>query len=206
MQILRTRSLETAFQYVRTFSLIVVLGCILLSAFVIWRAERSVNRMQDKVYVLAEGKALEALAEDRRENLVAEARDHIRNFHQAFFTLDPDEKVINSNITRALYLADGSARRVYDGLKEGGYYSGIIAGNISVHLAIDSIVVEERNYPIFFRCYGSEAIVRPTSRVTRNLVTEGWLRYVGRSDNNPHGFLIEKWTILDNSDLKVEAR
>jgi hypothetical protein len=32
------------------------------------------------------------------------------------------------------------------------------------------------------------------------------LRNTGRSDNNPHGFLIEKWTILDNSDLKVEAR
>ena len=202
----RTRNLETAFQYVRLFSLVVSIGCISLSAFVIWLAERSVSRMQDKVYVLAEGKALEALAADRRENLVAEARDHIRNFHQAFFTLDPDEKVINANITRALYLADGSARRVYDGLKEGGYYSGVIAGNISVHLGIDSIVVEAQNYPIYFRCFGTETIVRPTSKVTRNLVTEGWLRYVGRSDNNPHGFLIEKWTILDNSDLKVETR
>ena len=202
----RTRNLETAFQYVRLFSLIVVTGCISLSAFVIWLAERSVSRMQDKVYVLAEGKALEALAADRRENLVAEARDHIRNFHQAFFTLDPDEKVINANIARALYLADGSARRVYDGLKEGGYYSGVIAGNISVHLGIDSIVVEAQHYPIYFRCFGTETIVRPTSKVTRNLVTEGWLRYVVRSDNNPHGFLIEKWTILDNSDLKVETR
>jgi conjugative transposon TraK protein len=202
----RTRNLETAFQYVRLFSLIVVMGCISLSAFVIWLAERSVSRMQDKVYVLAEGKALEALAADRRENLVAEARDHIRNFHLAFFSLDPDEKVINANITRALYLADESARRVYDGLKEGGYYSGVIAGNISQHLAIDSMAVEERSYPIYFRCYGTETIVRPTSKVTRNLVTEGWLRYVGRSDNNPHGFLIEKWTILDNSDLKVETR
>ena len=202
----RTRNLETAFQYVRLFSLVVSIGCISLSAFVIWLAERSVSRMQDKVYVLAEGKALEALAADRRENLVAEARDHIRNFHQAFFTLDPDEKVINANISRALYLADGSARRVYDGLKEGGYYSGVIAGNISVHLGIDSIAVDAQHYPIYFRCFGTETIVRPTSKVTRNLVTEGWLRYVGRSDNNPHGFLIEKWTILDNSDLKVETR
>jgi conjugative transposon TraK protein len=191
---------------VRLFSLVVAMGCISLSAFVIWLAERSVSRMQDKVYVLAEGKALEALAADRRENLVAEARDHIRNFHQAFFTLDPDEKVINANITRALYLADGSARRLYDGLKEGGYYSDVIAGNISQHLAIDSMAVETQNYPIYFRFYGTETLVRPTSKVTRNLVTEGWLRYVGRSDNNPHGFLIEKWTILDNSDLKVETR
>ena len=202
----RTRNLETAFQYVRLFTIIVVTGCVGLSALTICLAERSVSRMQDKVYVLAEGKALEALAADRRENLVAEARDHIRNFHQAFFSLDPDEKVITANITRALYLADGSARRIYDGLKENGYYSAVIAGNISEHLAIDSVIVDTRAYPIYFRCFGTETIVRPTSAVTRNLVTEGWLRYVSRSDNNPHGFLIEKWKILDNSDLKVEAR
>ena len=202
----RTRNLETAFQYVRLFSLIVVSGCIALSAFVIWLAERSVSRMQDKVYVLSEGKALEALAEDRRENLVAEARDHIRNFHQAFFTLDPDEKVINANLTRALYLADGSARRQYESLKESGYYSGVISGNISQQINIDSIVLDMHPYPMYFRCYATERIIRPTSLVTRNLVTEGWLRNTGRSDNDPHGFLIEKWNILNNRDLKVERR
>jgi hypothetical protein len=37
-------------------------------------------------------------------------------------------------------------------------------------------------------------------------VTEGWLRNTSRSDNNPHGFLIERWAILDNRDLKVEGR
>src|SRR6185437_12405427 len=148
----------------------------------------------------------EALAADRRENLEVEARDHIRNFHLDFFTLDPDEKVINANVGHALYLADGSAKRVYEGLKENGYYAGIIAGNVSQRVMPDSIVVDTRSYPIYWRCYATEKIIRPTSAVTRNLVTEGQLRYVSRSDNNPHGFLIEKWVILDNSDLKVETR
>ena len=202
----KTKNLETAFQYIRLFTLIVIFGCFLMSAFVIWLSEKAVARMQDKVYVLAEGKALEAIAADRRENLPVEARDHIRNFHQDFFTLDPDEKVITANITKALYLADGSARRMYESLKENGYYSGVIAGNITERVVIDSIALDARTYPLYFRCYGTEKIIRPTSAVTRALVTEGWLRNTGRSDNNPHGFLIEKWTILDNSDLKVETR
>jgi hypothetical protein len=42
--------------------------------------------------------------------------------------------------------------------------------------------------------------------VTRDLVTEGWLRNISRSDNNPHGFLIERWNTIDNRDLKVENR
>ena len=202
----KTRNIESAFQAIRVFTIVVVSGCFVLSGFVIWLAERATSRMQDKVYVLAEGKALEALAADRRENLTAEAKDLIRVFHQWFFSLDPDEKVINANITRALYLADGSARRMYESLKENGFYSGIIAGNISQQVVIDSIVMDTQNYPLYFRCYATEKIIRPTSAVTRNLVTEGWLRNTSRSDNNPHGFLIEKWTILDNSDLKVETR
>jgi conjugative transposon TraK protein len=202
----KTQHLENAFQTIRLFTIVVVCGCFAVSGFTIWIAERAVGHLQDKVYVLAEGKALEAVAADRKENIAAEARDHIRVFHQAFFSLDPDEKVINANISRALYLADGSARRMYESLKESGYYSGIIAGNISEQLVIDSIVLDMRSYPLYFHCYATEKIIRPTSAVTRNLVTEGWLRNTSRSDNNPHGFLIEKWTILDNSDLKIETR
>ena len=28
---------------------------------------------------------------------------------------------------------------------------------------------------------------------------------MSRSDNNPHGFLIEKWNTIENKDLKVET-
>jgi conjugative transposon TraK protein len=173
---------------------------------VAWLSYRMLTKASNTIYVLASGKAMEATAGDRRENIPVEARDHIRNFHQLFFTLDPDEKVIEANLGKALYLADVSAKRLYDNLKENGYYAGIIAGNISQEAAIDSIVLDARPYPMYFRCYAKEKIIRPTSIVTRNLITEGWLRTTGRSDNNPHGFLIERWVIIDNRDLKVEER
>ncbi|HXB94364.1 MAG TPA: conjugative transposon protein TraK [Puia sp.] len=202
----KTRNLETAFQHVRLFSVVLIAGALGLSAWVVWLSQRAIARVQDRVYILSAGKALEAVAGARAENLGVEARDHIRSFHEDFFTLDPDEKVINANLTRALYLADGSARRQYESLKESGYYSGVISGNISQQINIDSIVLDMHPYPMYFRCYATERIIRPTSLVTRNLVTEGWLRNTGRSDNDPHGFLIEKWNILDNRDLKVERR
>lgn len=202
----KTRNLETAFQYVRLFSFLLTAGALGLSAWVAWLSQRAVTRVQDKIYILSSGKALEAVAGDRKENLAVEARDHIRTFHEDFFTLDPDEKVINTNLTRALYLADGTARRQYESLKESGYYTGVISGNISQQITVDSVVLDMGSGPIYFRCYAKEKIIRPTSLVTRNLLTEGWLRNTSRSDNNPHGFLIEKWNILDNRDLKIEAR
>ncbi|MBW7891448.1 MAG: conjugative transposon protein TraK, partial [Chitinophagaceae bacterium] len=129
-----------------------------------------------------------------------------KTFHQLFFTLDPDDKVIHTNITKALYLADGSAKRAYDDLKEKGYYTNIIAGNISQQVIVDSVSVDINEYPYRFRCYATQNIIRATSTVSRILITEGTLRNVSRSDNNPHGFLIERWATIENRDIKITNR
>ncbi len=100
--------------------------------------------------MLLNGKALEAIAGEKKDNIPVEARDHIKMFHYYFFTLDPDDKVIQANITKALYLADGSAKRQYENLKENSYYSNIIAGNISQQISIDSIAVNTDLYPYYF--------------------------------------------------------
>jgi conjugative transposon TraK protein len=171
-----------------------------------YKSYQLVAGMQSKVYILANGKALEAYASDRKDNILVEARDHIKTFHQYFFTLDPDDKVIKANVNKALYLADASAKRTYDNLKENGYYTGIISGNISQHIQVDSVQVDIRQYPYYFRCYAIQSIVRTTSIVSRSLVTEGFLRNVSRSDNNPHGFLIERWATIENRDIKTVNR
>ncbi|HEY4205801.1 MAG TPA: conjugative transposon protein TraK [Puia sp.] len=202
----KTRNIETAFQHVRLFTIVIVAGSLLLDGFIAWQSYRARIRAQSTIYVLNSGKALEAFAADRKENIPVEARDHIRAFHQLFFSLDPDERQITATVTRALYLADASAKRLYDNLKESGYYAGIISGNISQEVVVDSISLNMHSYPWYFRCYATEKIIRPTSLVTRDLLTEGWLRNISRSENDPHGLLIERWSILDNRDIQVSAR
>ena len=202
----KTKNIDSAFRHIKAFSLIIVAGCFLLSGFVLYKSCELSARLQDKIYILAGDQAMEAFASKRKDNLLVEAKSHISLFHTYFFTLDPDEKVIEKNITRALYMADGSAKKQYDNLKETGYFSNIIAGNISQEISIDSISVNIKSEPYFFHCYGTEKIIRPNSIVTRNLITQGYLRNVSRSDNNPHGFLIERWETLENKDIKTENR
>lgn len=202
----KMKNIDTAFQYVRTFTFAIVIGCLLLCGFVLYKSYQLAAITQSKVYVLANGKALEAMAADRKDNIPVEARDHVKTFHIDFFTLDPDDKVIQGNIAKALYLADGSAKRQYEDLKENGYYSNIITGNISQQIVVDSVAVNINQYPYYFKCYGTQKIIRATSISYRNLITEGYLRNVSRSDNNPHGFLIEHWNMLENKDLKTEPR
>lgn len=202
----KMKNIDTAFRHVRGFTLLVIIGCILISCFSLYKSFSLVSQMQNKVYILANGKALEAYASDRKDNIPVEARDHVKTFHKLFFTLDPDDKVIKSNVTKALYLADDSAKRVYDDLKENGYYSGIISGNVSQTIQIDSVTIDLNNYPYGFRCYSTQNIIRTTSIAHRNLITEGNLRNVSRSDNNPHGFLIERWNTIENRDISTENR
>lgn len=199
----KLRNIETAFQHVRTFTIIVVTGSFVSIGYTVYQCRSLVSAIQQKVYILYDGKVLEAVAADRKDNVAVEARDHVRTFHQLFFTLDPDDKVIQANLTKALYLADASAKKEYDNLTENGYYANIISGNISQQIQVDSISVNLRSYPYTFRCYATQNIIRTTSTVTRSLITEGELRNVSRSDNNPHGFLIQRWTTVENKDIKV---
>jgi conjugative transposon TraK protein len=201
-----TKNIDSSFRHIKIFTFLVVTGCFLLCGFVLYKSYELSARVQDKIYILAGDQAMEAFASKRKDNVLVEAKSHISLFHIYFFTLDPDDKVIEKNISKALYMADASAKKQYNNLKETGYYSNIIAGNISQQISIDSITVDTKSEPYFFHCYGTERIIRPNSIVTRNLITQGYLRNVSRSDHNPHGFLIERWETLENKDIKTENR
>ena len=54
---------------------------------------------REKIYVLDEGKSLMlALSQDLEQNRPVEAREHVRRFHELFFTLSPDKNAIEGNI------------------------------------------------------------------------------------------------------------
>lgn len=202
----KMKNIDSAFRYIRWFSLFFLVGCVTVTVFIAYKSYELTSGAQQRIFILANGKALEAYAADRKDNIPVEARDHVKMFHYFFFTLDPDEKVIQENISKALYLADASAKQQYDNLKENGYYASLMAGNISQEVQADSIEINMGIYPYYFRFKGEQRIIRPTTIVTRSLLTEGYLRNVSRSDNNPHGFLIEKWRTLENRDVKTQTR
>ena len=202
----KTTKIDTAFRHIKLFSIVLVLGCISITAYALYASNKLVAASQQRIFILANGKVLDAFAADRKDNIKVEASDHVKMFHHYFFTLDPDDKAIQTNLTRALYMADASAKLSYDNLKENSYYTNIISGNVSQEVQADSITINTNVYPYYFRYKGQEKIIRPTSIVTRSLITEGYLRNVSRSDNNSHGFLIERWKTLENKDIKTENR
>lgn len=202
------KNIDTAFKNIRLFSIAFLIGTLALGMYTIYRATATLQQGQKKIYVMLNGKLMDALAIDRSDSLSVEIRDHVKMFHYYFYSLQPDEVVNKKHLTSALYLADNSAREEYDNLMESGYYSGLVSGNISQQVDdADSIKVNINRLPYYFKYYGKLRLIRATSILTRSLITEGFIRVLNAvDDRNPHGFIIEKWKVLENRDLGVEKR
>ncbi|WP_460615201.1 conjugative transposon protein TraK [Hymenobacter seoulensis] len=199
------KTIDSAFQQVKTLALVFIGAVLLLAGAIAYFAFQTMNAAAQRIYVLEGGQLLTAGARDARANRPVEARSHVTRFHELFFTLDPDQKAIDSNVDKALYLADNSARRQYENFREKGFYNDLIAANISLEMIVDSVVITNSR-PLVARCYGHQRVIRATSVTTRNFVSECSLRDVTRSENNPHGFLMENWRVLNNADLSTQPR
>ena len=132
--------------------------------------------------------------------------EHVRRFHELFFTLSPDKAAIEGNIRRALYLCDESAFRYYKDWEEKGYYNRIISANINQTVRVDSVACDFERYPYIVTTYARQSLVRSSNITERSLVTRCRLLNSVRSDNNPHGFTMEQFTILENRDLRTIER
>lgn len=199
------KTIDSAFKQVKTLAITFIIACLVLAITVAYFSFQNSAAAANRIYVLEGGQLLTAGARDARNDRPVEARAHVRLFHEDFFTLDPDQKAIDGNINKALYLADNSAKREYENLKEKGFYNDLIAANISMEITVDSVVVS-KNRPFTARTYAHQRLIRATSITNRDLVSECTLRDVTRSENNPHGFLMENWRVLQNTTLSTVNR
>lgn len=207
MEFKSLKNIESSFRQIRFFALVFVIMCAVVVCYALWNSYRFAEAQRQKIYVLDGGKSLLlALSQDLSQNRPVEARDHVKRFHELFFTLSPDKNAIESNIERALFLVDKSAFAYYKDLTEKGYYNRIISGNINQTIAVDSVVCNFDHYPYQVASYARQMIIRESNITERSLITRCNLINSVRSDNNPHGFIMENFEVVENKDLRVIDR
>ena len=200
-------NIESSFRRIRMMAAVFICCCTLVTGYALWSSYRFAERQREKIYVLDGGKSLMmALSQDLSQNRPAEAREHVRRFHELFFSLSPQKEAISHNIDRALQLADKSAYHYYVDFAEKGYYNRLISGNINQVVHVDSVVCDFARYPYKARTYARQMIIRESNVTERSLVTTCSLQNTGRSDDNPNGFIIEQFTILENRDIRSTER
>lgn len=207
MEFKSLKNIESSFRMIRFSCLIFLCLCAGITGLSVIKAYQFAELQRQKIYVLDQGKSLIlALQQDAAQNRPVEAKEHLRRFHELFFTLAPDKSAIESNIRRALYLSDKSVYNYYKDLADKQYYNRIISGNIIQRIEVDSIVCNFNNYPFEARTYARQLIIRESSITERTLVSTCELLNSVKSDNNPQGFCIESFEILENKDLKTIER
>lgn len=207
MEFKTLRNIENSFTQIRLYAIVFALLCTSITGYALWQSYRFAELQRQKIYVLDNGKSLMlALAQDASINRPVEAREHVRRFHELFFTLAPDKNAIESNMKRAFNLADKSAFNYYKDLSEKGYFNRIISGNVQQRIEIDSVVCNFETYPYAVRTYARQFIIRSSNVTKRSLLTTCFLVNSVRSDNNPQGFNIEKFAVTQNKDIEVIER
>ncbi|MDV3950336.1 conjugative transposon protein TraK [Elizabethkingia anophelis] len=207
MEFRTLRNIENGFRQIRLYAMIFALLCAAVVGFALWKSYQFAEVQRQKIYVLDNGKSLMlALAQDASINRPVEAREHVRRFHELFFTLAPDKNAIESNMKRAFNLADKSAFDYYKDLSEKGYYNRIITGNVQQRIEVDSVACNFDTYPYAVKTYAQQFIIRSSNVTRRSLITSCYLVNSVRSDNNPQGFNIERFSVNENKDIEVIER
>jgi conjugative transposon TraK protein len=207
MEFKSLKNIETSFKQIRFFGIVFVCLCAGITGYSVWNSYSFAEAQRQKIYVLDGGKSLIlALSQDLSQNRPVEAREHVKRFHELFFTLSPDKDAIESNIRRALFLVDKSAFGYYRDMQEKGYYNRIISGNINQNCQVDSVVCNFDAYPYRIATYARQLIIRESNITERSLITRCNLINSVRSDNNPHGFTMEAFEIVENRDLRTIER
>lgn len=167
-------------------------------------ARKMINEEKRQIYVLNNNIPLVATKENVLDNRQAEYKAHIAAFHDFFFSYPPDNEYIESQLKKAMYLVDASGAQQYNTLKEKGFFNTIVSTSSTITLSMDSISLDMNSMHWIY--YGKEKIDRPSMTVVRSLVTEGNIKDIPRSFNNPHGVLITNWKTIDNKDLSSNAK
>lgn len=207
MEFQSLKNIETAFRQIRLYILLFALLSAGVSGYALYSSYRFAEKQREKIYVLDEGKSLMlALSQDASRNRPVEAREHVRRFHELFFSIAPDKDAIEENMSRAFVLCDRSAFDYYKDLAEQGYYNRAISGNVNQRIVIDSIRCNFESYPYEVTTYARQFILRQSNVTERSLVTSCTLQNSVRSDDNPQGFLMEHFLVRENQDLRSYKR
>ena len=103
MEFKSLKNIESSFRQIRLFGIVFLSLCAVVTVWSVWNSYRFAEKQREKIYVLDNGKSLMlALSQDLSQNRPAEAREHVRRFHEMFFTLSPEKSAIEHNVKRAL--------------------------------------------------------------------------------------------------------
>lgn len=190
--------LNAHFRRVKLFTALAFICLSSIAICAIFFSYKTTNEFSKRIYVINKNEHFEAIAGNEQTNRPVEIIFHVSRFHELFFTIVPDGKEIESSLSKAFYLCDESAKRLYNDLKERGFYNDMIQGNVIQKVSIDSVVINTKEYPYQAVSYLVLTQTRATSESVKSLVTSCILEDVPRSLRSPNGLFMRNFKVIES--------
>lgn len=200
-------TIESSLKKSRVITVAVIVMAAVISLGSLVYAMNFVSSHSDNIYVLdGNGQVASATVSGGDRDRSIEVRDHVKRFHELMFNLYPVRDQIVESIESALAMCDRSAYEYYNDQQEKGYYSRLISANVSQYIVMDSIRVDMRALPYQERYYGKLYILRQSNITAYSFESVGQLMEVGRSKDNPHGLMMERFAVVRNERIDTKQR
>ena len=199
-------NIETSFRRMKFLTSLCIIAAAVIAVGSVTVAGRLMQEGNDKIYVVDKGSAVMAARTDEDQYRDLEAKDHVSRFHELMFNISPSSESIKRNLDKALVMSDKSAYDYYMDLSERGFYQRMISANVSQEIVVDSIKVSMESYPYNAKTYGKLFLLRESNITAYSFESSCRLVDVERSQNNPHGLMIEKFIVTKNENLGTRKR
>ena len=200
-------NIETGFRKMKFVTLAVICASVAVSVAAILLSLSFAESSRDRIFVVdRSGGAVMASAAASGAEKELEVKDHLVRFHELMFNLAPSEESIRRNIDRALVMSDRSAYDYWSDMSERGFYQRIISANISQQIVVDSVRTNTAAYPYDAVTYGKLYLIRESNITAYQFESTCRLVDVERSQNNPHGLMIEKFVVRRNENIGTKRR
>ena len=199
-------SIDTSFRKMKFVTVLALAAATIIAVGSTAVSGWFMEKANGTIYVVDKGSAVMASRSSEDSHRELEAMDHVSRFHELMFNLSPSAESIQRNLDRALVMSDKSAYDYWMDLSERGFYQRIVSANISQEFVADSIKVDMLSYPHEVRTYGKLYLLRESNITAYQFESTCRLVDVERSKTNPHGLMIERFTVTRNDNIGTRKR
>ena len=199
-------NIETSFKKMKFVTVLSICAAALIAVGSVAAAGWYMEKSGQTIFVVDKGSAVMATRDSEDSYRELEAKDHVTRFHELMFNLSPSAESIQRNLDRALVMSDKSAYEYWMDLSERGFYQRLISANISQEFVTDSVKVDMLSYPHAVTTYGKLYMLRESNITAYQFESTCRLVDVERSQNNPHGLMIERFVVTRNDNLGTRKR
>lgn len=191
-------SFRTAKLAIFTSLFITIFSCVCCLAWTYLQTTKFLN----SVFVLnLQGESFsvkKATQYDLNKLRAPEMKHHIRMFHDKFWNIDQFN--YSRRINASLSLIGNSGKELYQTLKASGHFNKLRYRNLTQHLEVDSILLEYRERPYRAVVFGKLSVFQSGNEFSdyKPFISKFDLNNVARTNDNPHGLLITKYSVQTN--------